>query len=442
MAKDNSKKPSISYNAPNGNAPVGSSTNTNEVPSQKFVGPAWDDKAPAVLKGKTDTTQQEATEQENTQQFDSQPNYQGGYQGPPPNYQAGYQAPPPGYAATGAYYPYQKKSGTWWKVLLIIAGVLLIIGVIIYQINSFFSSLFYVGDEPDYDIPDTKYIAELSVEGEITSASDDSYFSDGTTYNHQFTLDVLDEITNDDNNVGLLLFVDTPGGGVYETDQLYLKIKKYQEKTERPVYVAMGNMAASGGYYISAPADKIYADRNTWTGSLGVIMSTQYDITEFLNKLGIKAETLTAGKNKAMGSITEPMTDEQREIFQSLIDDSYNQFVGIIAEGRGMDIETVKTLADGRIYTANQAVANGLIDGIATKEEAAAMLQKDYKLENYEITPIEYTYDDSAWMTEFIKSAVKPALNQLKSIGKSDLDTVLELTEESSNVPLKYMYEQ
>lgn len=451
MAKDNMKKPSINYNASNANSPNNTPNNgapiSNEGETPAFVGPDWVDEAPAALKGDEDKSQQGQPKGQTQTQTNTQTNQQT-YQAPgyqaPPNYQGGYQAPPPGYGAYAAPppYPYQKKSGTWWKVLLIIGGVVLILIFLGYQVNSFFSGLFYSEDMPEYEIPDSKYIAEIAVEGEITAASDDSYLSDGSTYNHQFTLDVLDEITEDDNNAGLLLFVDTPGGGVYETDELYLKIKKYQEETKRPVYVFMGNMATSGGYYISAPADKILSDRNTWTGSLGVIMSTQYDITEFLDKLGIKAETITAGKNKAMGSLTDPMTKEQRKIFQSLVDDAYNQFVGVIAEGRGMDIETVKTLADGRIYTANQALSNGLIDGITTKEEAIAMLQKDNKLEDIDVEPIEYLYEDTSWMGEFIKSSVKPALDRIQSIGKGDLETALELQSESQKSPLKYMYQQ
>lgn len=109
----------------------------------------------------------------------------------------------------------------------------------------------------------------------------------------------------------MILFVNSPGGGVYESDELYLKIKEYQEQTECPVYAVMGSMAASGGYYISAPADKIVANRNTWTGSIGVTIGTLYDISGLLEQYGVKTETITAGRNKAMGSSVEPMTEEQ-----------------------------------------------------------------------------------------------------------------------------------
>ena len=178
----------------------------------------------------------------------------------------------------------------------------------------------------------------------------------------------------------MILYVDTPGGSVFASDELYFKIKEYQEKTERPVYASMQSMAASGGYYISAPCDKIIANRNCWTGSIGVTLGTMYDISELLDNLGIKTNTITSGANKAMGSNVEPMTSEQRAIFQSMVDEAYEQFVGIVAEGRDMKISKVKKLADGRIYTAKQALDNGLIDQIGTFEEAAADMKKTYAL--------------------------------------------------------------
>ena len=184
----------------------------------------------------------------------------------------------------------------------------------------------------------------------------------------------------DDENKGMILYVDTPGGSVFASDELYFKIKEYQEKTERPVYASMQSMAASGGYYISAPCDKIIANRNCWTGSIGVTLGTMYDISELLDNLGIKTNTITSGANKAMGSNVEPMTSEQRAIFQSMVDEAYEQFVGIVAEGRDMKISKVKKLADGRIYTAKQALDNGLIDQIGTFEEAAADMKKTYAL--------------------------------------------------------------
>lgn len=217
------------------------------------------------------------------------------------------------------------------------------------------------------------YIGTIYIEGTISEDADG-------TYNHQYLLNAIDAMIADDENKGMILYVDTPGGSVFASDELYFKIKEYQEKTERPVYASMQSMAASGGYYISAPCDKIIANRNCWTGSIGVTLGTMYDISELLDNLGIKTNTITSGANKAMGSNVEPMTSEQRAIFQSMVDEAYEQFVGIVAEGRDMKISKVKKLADGRIYTAKQALDNGLIDQIGTFEEAAADMKKTYEL--------------------------------------------------------------
>ena len=222
------------------------------------------------------------------------------------------------------------------------------------------------------------YIGTLYIEDTI-----DEYGSG--LYNHQYLLNAIDAMINDEENKGMILYVNTPGGSVYASDELYLKIKEYQETTGRPVYSSMQSQATSGGYYISASCDKIIANRNCWTGSIGVTMGTFIDVSELLNNLGVKTTTITAGNNKAMGSNVEPMTEEQKEIFQSLVDESYEQFISIISEGRKMPVGDVETLADGRIYTAKQALDNGLIDKIGTYEEAAADMIKTYDLGNVAI---------------------------------------------------------
>ena len=219
------------------------------------------------------------------------------------------------------------------------------------------------------------YIGTLYIDGTI-----DEYGTD--TYNHQYLLNAIDAMMTDSNNKGMILSVNTPGGSVYASDELYLKIKEYQDTTGRPVYSAMQSQATSGGYYISASCDKIIANRNCWTGSIGVTMGTLMDISELLENLGIKTNTITSGANKAMGSSYEAMTEEQREIFQSLIDEAYDQFVGIVADGRDMSEKEVRKIADGRIYTAKQALDNGLIDAIGTMEDAVQDMQSQYGLQD------------------------------------------------------------
>ena len=267
----------------------------------------------------------------------------------------------------------RKRMPGWAKALIIICLVILCIVLLAVGCSKLISS---IGNAPENEVITGfghDYIGTLYIEGTI-----DEY---GTgTYNHQYILNAIDAMIYDDNNKGLILYINTPGGSVYASDEVYLKIREYQEITGRPVYSSMQSQATSGGYYISAPCDKIIANRNCWTGSIGVTMGTFIDLSELLGNLGIKTETITSGDNKSMGSSTEPMTDEQRAIFQALIDEAYEQFVGIVAEGRGMTDAEVKNLADGRIYTAQQALDNGLIDQISTYQEAAADMMETYGL--------------------------------------------------------------
>lgn len=225
--------------------------------------------------------------------------------------------------------------------------------------------------------PSSDYIGVLDISGTIQASVETSLFSETTGYNHNLLMDSVDDMMDDPHNQGLLLNLDTPGGTVYEADELYLKIMEYKKQTGRPVYAYMHSYAASGGYYLAMAADTIYANRNTLTGSIGVIVST-YDMSELYAKLGIKEVNITSGRNKAMGSSGTPMTEEQLGIYQAYVDEAYNQFVDIIVKGRNLSREKVLELADGRIYSAAQALELDLIDGISGYEDYIAMIEDDF----------------------------------------------------------------
>ena len=275
----------------------------------------------------------------------------------------------------------------WAKFLIIFAAVILGIVLLMSRcsksIDKAFSSLSDSTSIEDLTLKDDAtaiafdhdYIGVLHIEGTIDE--------DGASksYNHQYLLDSIDTMISDEHNKGIILFLDTPGGSVFASDELYFKIRKYQDETKQPVYASMQSMCASGGYYISAPCDKIVANRNCWTGSIGVTLGTMFDVSELLDTLGVKTVTITAGENKAMGSSYEPMTKEQKQILQDVVDEAYEQFVGIVAEGRDMKVNDVKKLADGRIITAYQAVDYGLVDEIGTFEECVDMMIKENKLD-------------------------------------------------------------
>lgn len=334
------------------------------------------------------------------------------------------------------YHEPQKKKTSIIPIIAVVLAVFLLFGSIFTFLMRMMASPLFgktgkTGDKLSYSTP---YIGVLTVNGTI-QADSSSYIS-SQTYHHTWTVKKIGELASDKNNRGLIIRVNTPGGGVYESDELYLAIKDYKEKTGRPVYSYMMSQATSGGYYISAPCDKIIANRNCWTGSIGVTIGTLYDISGLLKKYGIKTVTITSGKNKAMGSSTDEMTEEQREIFQSLVDEAYDQFVGIVADGRKMSDKEVRKIADGRVYTAKQAKKIGLIDEVATYEEAVKDMKKRFELESCNVNNIEYQEDDSLFsrlmrsVSQITESRADSDLNSLKSLmDKNGKFTVTYLSE-------------
>lgn len=225
------------------------------------------------------------------------------------------------------------------------------------------------------------YVAVVSIKGTIQE--------DGSDYNQRWLLDTIKALEEDEKNKGILLFIDSPGGTVYHADEAYLALLDYKSSGKN-IYAYLGSMAASGGYYIACAADKIYANRNTLTGSIGVISASTVDATDFLEKLGIKSTTIHAGKNKNMLCYNEPLTDEQREIMQVLADEAYSQFTQIVSESRGIDIERTRELADGRVYSAHQAKENGLVDEICTFEQAKESVKAEYNFDSLVFRKFRY----------------------------------------------------
>lgn len=248
------------------------------------------------------------------------------------------------------------------------------------QEKKLFQNMMSFTGEEELELPKKDFIGVINIVGTIQASSGVTSFStDDKAYNHSLYMKYLDKLEESKYNKGILLFVDSPGGTVYESDELYLKLMEYKEKTKRPVYAYFASQACSGAYYISMAADKIYANRNTWTGSIGVIVSL-LNYKKLYDKIGLKEIDITSGKNKSMGSGGLDLTEEQRDILQSLVDEAYDQFTGIVSEGRNLDIAKVKKLADGRIYTAKQAKEASLIDEIGSEEDLKALIEKENEL--------------------------------------------------------------
>jgi protease-4 len=172
----------------------------------------------------------------------------------------------------------------------------------------------------------------------------------------------------DKNVKAIVLRVNSPGGSAAASQEILEELKKAQ-KDGKKVVVSMGDLAASGGYYIATHADKIYADPGTLTGSIGVYMGT-LNAKKLAKKIGVQFEIIKSGPYKDIMSPWRDMTDEERDLIQAAVTDVYEQFIGEVAEGRGMTLEEVRPLADGRIYTGRQARKVGLVDELGGLQAA------------------------------------------------------------------------
>jgi len=185
--------------------------------------------------------------------------------------------------------------------------------------------------------------------------------------------DLLEEIQDrreDDRVKAVVVRIDSPGGAVGPSQELFRELQK-TSAGGKLVVASMGSVAASGGYYVACAADHIFANPGTITGSIGVIAEFP-NIQGLMEKIGIGFTTLKTGAYKDSGSSLRPMTDEERKVLQATLFDAYDQFVHHVAASRNMDVEAVKALADGRIYTGRQAMEHGLIDEEGTLLDAIA----------------------------------------------------------------------
>jgi len=171
---------------------------------------------------------------------------------------------------------------------------------------------------------------------------------------------------------GIVIRLNTPGGGVAASQEIYEKVKRISEKSAKPIIASMGGMAASGGYYIALGADTILANPGTATGSIGVIM-TYPIVNELMNKLGVEQETIKSTSFKDAGSMYRDLSDEERKYFQRLIDDLHSQFVNVVSIERKIPLTKAQKLANGEVYSGNQALKNGLIDMLGTLEDAVML---------------------------------------------------------------------
>ncbi|HTK81563.1 MAG TPA: signal peptide peptidase SppA [Bacteroidota bacterium] len=246
------------------------------------------------------------------------------------------------------------KNSTKW--FLIITGILLFVG---FWMSVFFYLVFRNLSDRDEEVVsgygDKIAVVELS----------------GIILNSEDIVRQFKKYGDDHSIRGILFRVDSPGGGVVASQEIYEEVRKVREDG-KPVVVSMGALGASGGYYVSCGASKIVANRGTLTGSIGVI-SQFMRFDPLLNKVGIESNTIKSGKYKDAGSPFREMTGDDRAYFQNLMDEVHRQFISVVEQERKLGHDSVISFADGRVFTGEEARQMGLVDTIGTYEDAVAI---------------------------------------------------------------------
>lgn len=266
-------------------------------------------------------------------------------------------------------------------------------------------------------------VAIVHLEGVISSAGGDLF--SGPTVQPVVLAKRLEELANDPDVRAIVLRINSPGGAVVASDEIRASILKVR-RAEKPVVTSMGEVAASGGYYIAAASDHIVANAQTTTGSIGVIAIIPI-VEGLLERIGVEMEIVRSGPLKGSASGLAPLGEEERAILQELIDEAYHQFISVVAEGRSMDVQRVLELADGRVYNGLQASRLGLVDEIGNLSEAidraaalAGLKEKPRIIEEHRPSMIE----------ELLTS---------RAVGRPAPSAVLGLTRDPT-APLQYLY--
>ncbi|MDP3025375.1 MAG: signal peptide peptidase SppA [candidate division Zixibacteria bacterium] len=196
----------------------------------------------------------------------------------------------------------------------------------------------------------------------------------GVINNSNEVIRQLKKYSKDTSIPALVLDIDSPGGGVVPSQEIYEEVSKFK-KSGKKVVASLRSLGASGGYYVACAADTIIANPGTLTGSIGVIFEFPV-LQELFRKIGVKFEVVKRGELKEVGTWNRSMTREERDLLQSVIDDTYDQFVEAVMEGRGLEREKILELADGRIFTGRQAKELGLVDELGDFEDAVKIAGK------------------------------------------------------------------
>jgi protease-4 len=209
-------------------------------------------------------------------------------------------------------------------------------------------------------------------------------------------LKAIEQAGTDDHVKGVVLVVDSPGGLVADSHEIYHELRKLDEDRHKPIYVSMRRLAASGGYYVSmgaGPDGLLFAEPTTWAGSIGVIIP-HYDVSGLADKLGVKEDSPKTGEFKDTLSIFRPVSKAEKDLWKPILDDSLDRFVHVIADSRKMlDVKQIRELATGQIFTSNQSKEKRLIDKIGYLDDAITALKT--KLQLKEVRVVKYESSQS-----------------------------------------------
>ena len=230
----------------------------------------------------------------------------------------------------------------------------------------------------------------------------------------------IEQARSDDHVKGVVLVVDSPGGLVADSHEIYHELRKLDEEKHKPIYVSMRRLAASGGYYVAmgaGPDGLLFAEPTTWSGSIGVIIP-HYDISGLADKLGVKEDSPKTGKYKDTLTMFRPVSQADQELWKPILDESLDRFVHVIADSRKMlNVQQIRDLATGQIFTSTQAKDKKLIDKIGYLNDAIEALKTKLQLQHVRVVK----YESSQSLLETILSGRMPA-----SPPHSSFNTLLE----------------
>ncbi len=294
----------------------------------------------------------------------------------------GHAEPPPREPREGR--PVSFYLAIFLALLLFVSGGLNLLLLVVSAFGSATAGLTAVGEDDGAwevvavggDRDASQRLLRIPIQGAIAESSSPIIGARGGTVSQ--VDHALDLAGRDGSIAGVLFDIDSPGGGVTDSDHIWRAIEKFKKEHHKPVIALLGDIAASGGYYIASGCDAIIARPTSITGSIGVIVSN-LNFAEAAEKIGVHQEVIVSERTpyKDMLSPYRPMKDEERAILRSIVDELYDRFVDVVTEGRiALSRERVLALADGRVYSAKQALDAGLVDQIGTLDDATAELKK------------------------------------------------------------------